>query len=142
MCKILSRIKLLAENEGITIGALERKIGASKGVLSRAISNGTDIQSKWLVSIVENYPRYSAQWLLTGRGDMFVDMESKGNSNDSVKEKDPSSQILLDLIDKKDNLIREQCELIGRLKETIDKQGESLMESPSLVVETDVGNAL
>lgn len=71
MCKILPRLKELADNEGITIGALERSIGASKGVISRAINNGTDIQSKWLQAIVENYPQYSAQWLLTGEGDMI-----------------------------------------------------------------------
>lgn len=62
---------MLAEHEGITIGALERIIGASKGVLSRAISNGTDIQSKWLQVIVEYFPQYSARWLLTGEGDMM-----------------------------------------------------------------------
>ena len=72
MCKILPRLKALADNEGITITALERSIGASKGVISRAISNGTDIQSKWLQAIVENYPQYSAQWLLTGIGDMLT----------------------------------------------------------------------
>lgn len=71
MCKILPRIKDLAKAEGITIGALERSIGASKGVISRAISNGTDIQSKWLQAIVENYPKYSAQWLLSGEGEML-----------------------------------------------------------------------
>ena len=71
MCRIIPRIKQLAEHEGISIGALERIIGASKGVLSRAISNGTDIQSKWLQAIVENYPQYSAQWLITGKGEMI-----------------------------------------------------------------------
>lgn len=71
MCKIIPQIKHLANHEGISIGALERTIGASKGVLSRAINNGTDIQSKWLQAIVENYPQYSAQWLLTGRGEML-----------------------------------------------------------------------
>lgn len=70
---ILSRIEELAKNEGITIGALERNIGASKGVLSRAIANGTDIQSKWVQSMVENYPQYSAEWLLAGRGNMIRD---------------------------------------------------------------------
>lgn len=55
----------------MTIGAMERSIGASKGVLSRAISNGTDIQSKWIQIIVENYPRYSPEWLLTGKGKML-----------------------------------------------------------------------
>ena len=71
MCKILPRIQQIADNEGIKIGAIERAIGASKGVLSRAIANGTDIQSKWLQAIVENYPQYSGEWLLTGKGSML-----------------------------------------------------------------------
>lgn len=71
MSNILSRIQEIASNEGITIGAMERTIGASKGVLSRAINNGTDIQAKWLSIIVENYPRYSTGWLLTGAGSML-----------------------------------------------------------------------
>ena len=66
MGNILSRIQEIAANEGITITAMERSIGASKGVLSRAISNGTDIQAKWLQYIVENYPSYSPEWLLIG----------------------------------------------------------------------------
>lgn len=72
MGKILSRIKQIAENESITIGALERKIGASKGVLSRAIANDTDIQAKWLERIVDNFPLYSPSWLLNGSGSMFA----------------------------------------------------------------------
>lgn len=71
MNNILAKIQQIASHEGITIGAMERSIGASKGVLSRAITNGTDIQSKWLLSIVENYPQYSAEWLLTGEGNML-----------------------------------------------------------------------
>lgn len=73
MGNILSRIQEIASNEGITIGAMERTISASKGVLSRAINNGTDIQAKWLSIIVENYPRYSTGWLLTGAGSMLKD---------------------------------------------------------------------
>lgn len=71
MCKILARIEEISKHEGITIGALEKKIGASKGVLSRAISKGTDIQAKWIESLVENYPNYSTEWLLTGNGSML-----------------------------------------------------------------------
>lgn len=72
MGNILSRIEDIIKNEGITIGTMEKKIGASKGVLSRAIAKGTDIQSKWIESVVENYPQYSANWLLTGNGNMLV----------------------------------------------------------------------
>lgn len=67
MKTIVGRISEIAASEDITITALEKKIGASKGVLSRAIAKNTDIQSKWLTSIVENYPQYNADWLLTGR---------------------------------------------------------------------------
>ena len=69
MGELLHRISELAKLEGITIGALEKQIGASKGVLSRAIQNNTDIQAKWLSRIVENYPDYSASWLLSGAGE-------------------------------------------------------------------------
>lgn len=86
MGTILSRIKALAEHEDITITALERVIGASKGVLSRAITNGTDIQSKWIQAIVENYPHISAAWLLTGRGDMLLEKSQSAE----IK---PSSQL-------------------------------------------------
>ncbi|MDE5820914.1 MAG: hypothetical protein K2H63_00300 [Paramuribaculum sp.] len=89
MCKILPRLKEIADNEGITIGALERSIGASKGVISRAINNGTDIQSKWLQAVVEKYPHYSTQWLLSGEGDMVINNKkaseaSYSNSNSGI----------------------------------------------------------
>lgn len=71
MCKILSRIKVIADTEGITIGAIERAIGASRGVISKAITKGTDIQSKWLEHICEKFPSYSPIWLLTGEGEMI-----------------------------------------------------------------------
>ena len=71
MESILDRIEKIAVNEGIKIATMERNLGASKGVLSRAISNRTDIQSKWIRAVVENYPAYSEEWLLTGNGNML-----------------------------------------------------------------------
>jgi hypothetical protein len=71
MSKILKNIKQLAVNESITISKLEQVIGASKGVLSRAIANNTDIQSKWITKIVENYPQYSCEWLIKSEGEMI-----------------------------------------------------------------------
>ena len=82
---ILHRIEQIAANEGVKITAFEKIIGASKGVLSRAINNGTDIQSKWLQSIVENYPLYSESWLLTGRGSMLKEKTSTPEVNYECK---------------------------------------------------------
>ena len=86
MAKILDRIGKIAQNEGISIGALERNIGASKGVLSRALANGTDIQTKWLSVLVENYPQYSPEWLLTGRGEMLKSSTSETVTPDAQPE--------------------------------------------------------
>ena len=71
MANILDRVALFAQNEGISIGSVEKTIGASKGVLSRALAQGTDVQAKWIKAIVENYPNLSSDWLLTGEGEML-----------------------------------------------------------------------
>ena len=71
MKSILEVFIKISENEGIKITQLEEKIGASKGVLSRAIKNNSDIQAKWLLKLVENYPQYNERWLLTGQGEML-----------------------------------------------------------------------
>lgn len=119
MANILSRIEEIAKNEGLTITSFERSIGASKGVLSRAINNGTDIQSKWIQIIVENYPQYSTDWLLTGRGEMLL---SQAPSSSAV-----GDQHLIDII-------RQQAEEIGRLKtqiEQLQNRGESAPNAKS-----------
>lgn len=66
MSALLDRIAVVAKNKNITIGALERFIGASKGVLSRAIQGNTDVQSKWLEKIVEKYPQ-ELPYILLGK---------------------------------------------------------------------------
>ncbi|MCS4166620.1 MULTISPECIES: hypothetical protein [Sphingobacterium] len=71
MSSVLKRIKIVADREGMSVSAFEATIGASKGVFTRALANGTDIQSKWLINLVEKYPQYSSEWLLKGEGDML-----------------------------------------------------------------------
>lgn len=85
---ITQRIKQISDNENIKITQLEEKLGASKGVFSRSLKNNTDIQSKWLSILVENYPRYNTRWLLTGKGQMIEEMILRMNedSNNSQLE--------------------------------------------------------
>lgn len=113
MSNLLLRIQALAESEGITITALERSLGASKGVISRAIKYGTDIQAKWVCLIVENYPHISAVWLLKGEGDIVK--QSSHNDNNQIYDK------LFSIIKDKDEAIRQQAEEIGRLKAELDQ---------------------
>ena len=71
MSSFLTRIKVIADREGLSVTAFESAIGASRGVFTRALSNNTDVQAKWLISVVEKYPEYSSEWLLKGEGEML-----------------------------------------------------------------------
>lgn len=71
MSSFLTRIKVIADREGLSVTAFESAIGASRGVFTRALANNTDVQAKWLISIVEKYPEYSSEWLLKGEGEML-----------------------------------------------------------------------
>lgn len=65
------RLKDIINHEGISVRAFENSLGASPGVIQKAINLGTDIQAKWLLVIASVYSKYSAEWLLRGEGEMF-----------------------------------------------------------------------
>lgn len=130
MAKILDRMEMYALSEGFSIGALERQLGMSKGVLSRAIAKGTDIQAKWLESMVENYPDISAEWLLRGEGEMIKPKGTTSNENadphtsssckdtqnsPNMQDNSEFSAVHKQLLD----ALLEKTEEIGRLKEQI-----------------------
>ena len=71
MKNISDRLLKIVNNEGISVRSLEKKIGCSNGVLAKCIKKGTDINSSWLSKFIEIFPKYNAEWLLTGNGDML-----------------------------------------------------------------------
>ncbi|SCD21287.1 Hypothetical protein PSM36_2485 [Proteiniphilum saccharofermentans] len=119
MKSILYRIQQIADYENVKITALERKIGASKGVLSRAINNGTDIQAKWIQLIVENYPRYNTEWLITGRGEML--------RSAPLREEEISDKTVNRLIEEIKQLVTENTMLKIENKTLMD-QNDQLIE--------------
>lgn len=46
MAKIIERVAKIIEIEGVSVNFMENLIGASKGVLGKAIAKNTDIQAK------------------------------------------------------------------------------------------------
>lgn len=73
MEKFFNNISQLIENEGIKVTSLESEIGASQGVLSRAIRKHSSISVEWVIKLLKKYPKYNANWLLTGKGNMLKD---------------------------------------------------------------------
>lgn len=80
---IAERLKILIESEKISVRAFETKIGCSNGVIARCISKQTDIQSVWLNKIIEAYPDINAYWLITGKGDMYIN-KCRNNSTNTI----------------------------------------------------------
>lgn len=103
---MIERIGEFIENQGISIRSFEQKISASNGLIRKALTNKTDIQSKWLSIIVDNYPQINPEWLLTGRGSML-----RSDSNITQQTPEPLST--------------QQSEVIALLKEQLkDKEAE------------------
>ena len=78
---IASRLSQIIDYKGTNFAQFERSIGASSGVIRKAIAQNSDIQSKWLTAIADNYPDISPLWLLTGRGGMLCDSSSLTDSS-------------------------------------------------------------
>jgi len=118
---VISRIAEIAAREGIKITTLERNIGASKGVLSRALNNDTDIHSRWLTIIVENYQSYNPFWILTGKGEMLsIGGENKSNTEiEGLPTSDFEKNFLEKQLDKKDMEISKLTQKIMQLNKEI-----------------------
>lgn len=123
MRNVLQVFTDIAQHEGISITSLEKTIGASKGVLSRAISKGTDIQAKWLFALVDNYPRYSTEWILTGKGPML----QKDSADLITKETDP--QVLRDKLIN----LQSQIDALEKANNALEDANDSLKETKSLL---------
>lgn len=68
---LIERIKQVIDYKDISVSAFEQKIGASDGMIRRAIKNNTDIQSKWLTVMSDNFHDIDIEWLVTGKGEML-----------------------------------------------------------------------
>lgn len=106
---MIERLNEFIKSQGLTTIEFERKISASDGVIRKSIRNNTDIQSKWLVKIAENYPILDMNWLLTGKGSMYrtpgVMNEAPPPDRDEVvrllREKVADQQKIIDLLEEK-----------------------------------------
>jgi len=133
MENILEIFIKVANNEGVTITALESIIGASKGVLSRAVAKNTDIQAKWLLKLVEKYPLYNPEWLLTGKGEM-MQKDTKERISPEVTAPQGVVAIYEKWLADKDRIIEEQKrELLDIHKELGRLEAENMAMKEALV---------
>ncbi|SBV98462.1 hypothetical protein [uncultured Dysgonomonas sp.] len=128
---MIERLKLFIENQSISISAFEQRISASDGMIRRAIKNNTDIQSKWLFEMSDNFPDLNLEWLITGKGSM---LKSDSENTVNISEEKLISNLIKEgkviycsehdrQIKYKDAVIAELNQEIGKLKTLLEQNG-------------------
>jgi transcriptional regulator with XRE-family HTH domain len=64
---IHKRLLYIIENEGLSIAAFERKIGAGRNSISSALRNKSSISHSMIKNICVNYPQFSSDWIIFGK---------------------------------------------------------------------------
>lgn len=131
---MIERIAIFIDSLRISVRAFEQQISASNGLIRKAITNSTDIQSKWLAAIADNYPQLDMNWLLTGRGSMLRNSKNPEETNVGVPSNaNPISSaeesVIYMMYKEKDSEVGALKEEIGGLKERI-RQLESQDKEP------------
>ena len=114
MTNTLHRIKEYIDFKGINISAFEKSIAISNGAFASQLKNNKTIGVDKLENILTVYKDLSAQWLLTGEGEMLRGDVSEANQligNGSLNEQ----------LDKAKNIIIELQHKIIALQEQLNK---------------------
>lgn len=107
MGKFIERLQFFQEKMGINDNQMTVKASLSVGLLGKAKKSGKDMAAESIEKILCAYPELSADWLLTGRGNMTKEAEDKPPMSDTGT--------VMQLVD----TIRQQAQEIGQLKERI-----------------------
>lgn len=109
--KAIERIYQYIDFKGIKIAEFERKNFLSNGYLKKMLLRKGDLGESILNQIVENSPEISAEWLLTGKGEML-----KSDSLEVKKEVISSAE---ERVDRLLSIIESQQEVIKNLSEAL-----------------------
>ena len=123
------RIKQIIDNEGLSVRKFEDKIHCSVGVIARALKNKTDISSRFLISIKEVFPQYSAEWLLTGEGEMLVSKDGV-SSAEECKQTDNVEENISRRLDDMEKREAQRDFLLTRIADTLDGISKILAHLP------------
>ena len=66
------RLKQLIDYYGISTRQFEQKINVSNGVIAKVLAQNTTLRSDVLSKIADNFPDINIGWILTGKGEMFL----------------------------------------------------------------------
>ena len=103
--------------------AFAASVGCSTSMITEISKGRSNVGTSLLQNTVLNYG-VSATWLLTGTGEMLA-----ADNHTAQTSGDPLVDRLLGIIEKKDDIIRQQAEEIGQLREQIGQLTQRLIKN-------------
>ena len=82
---VYQRIKEVIENNGVSITKLSSELGLSQTTLNRQVTGVSALSSSVIEAILTYFPNLSAEWLLRGKGEMYLQSNSD-NLNQSASD--------------------------------------------------------
>lgn len=92
------RLKCLIEEYHLSIRAFEKEVAITEGTLQKAIRNKSVIGIDKIKLITDRYPEVNAGWLVSGQGNMFLDMKSTDKVAEPLARYMSNSQLLARII--------------------------------------------
>ena len=134
---LLERIKQFIDYKRIAISAFEKSIGMSNASFGKSLKTGGTIGGDKLENILTTYPEINPVWLMTGKGEMLLEVENpvvEQPQDMSIADK------LFALVESQQRdiktllaMLKEKDEEISRLREELDarKRGCASNVAPS-----------
>lgn len=79
LSELNNRLLFLIQAKNTTINALSKAIGVPQTTLNKAIKSQEFASTNLIVLILDYFPDVSAEWLMRGKGEMFI-AENSGSS--------------------------------------------------------------
>lgn len=121
--EIGTRIKELIFKLGLNQTSFAKSVGVSQNAIFNTISGDSTPRFKLLSSILEAYPSVSRDWLLEGKGEMFIASTSQPTSDEGYLQTylRQLEEKFEKLLNQKDKLIESQQYLIEHLSGQLGK---------------------
>lgn len=116
---------VLDTHKELTKTAIAKMLGIKPSTFTEILKGRMNASSDLMALLTSNYG-VSATWLLVGTGEMFVSEEQQTQNSSSAE---PMVDKLLGIIDKKDDIIRQQAEDIGQLRAELAQLKQILQKS-------------
>lgn len=128
---------VLDTHKELTKTAIAKLLGIKPSTFTEILKGRMKASSDLMALLTSNYG-VSATWLLVGTGEMFASEEQDTQNSSSAE---PMVDKLLSIINKKDDIIRQQAEEIGQLRAELAQLKQRLQKSADAASTNHTANA-